>query len=94
VERDREDGWVLVHMPGIGYHLEFKDARKLRDSLSSALREAVIQNEGKVHGCHDCGEERYPKLAHGTLVCPDCLSENIVCIDTDATAEPGEEVKG
>jgi hypothetical protein len=78
------DESIGVHMPGTEYILTVEEARKLRDSLSSTLREAVIQNEGRDHGCHDCGEERYPKLAHGTLVCGNCLSENIVCIETAA----------
>jgi hypothetical protein len=35
----REDGQILVHLPGVGYHLELDEARKLRDSLNAALGE-------------------------------------------------------
>lgn len=32
------------------------------------------------YGCHDCGEERAPRRVAGKLTCPECGSENIVCI--------------
>jgi hypothetical protein len=35
---------------------------------------------GKTHGCKDCGEERYPRVVAGKMTCPECGSENIVCI--------------
>ena len=34
---EQEFDRVLVHMPGMGYYLEFEEARKLRDSLSAIL---------------------------------------------------------
>jgi formylmethanofuran dehydrogenase subunit E len=40
----------------------------------------VVKNSGSVHGCNDCGEEVYPKRVRNFLVCPDCLSENLVSL--------------
>ena len=37
VTYEKEFDRVLVHMPGMGYYLEFEEARKLRDSLSAIL---------------------------------------------------------
>lgn len=44
---------------------------------------------GFYHGCRDCGEERKPRIVAGKLTCPECGSENIVCIETnhEATAD-------
>lgn len=33
------------------------------------------------HGCKACGEERPARIVAGRLTCPECGSENIVCID-------------
>jgi ribosomal protein L37AE/L43A len=38
----------------------------------------------KTHGCHDCGEERFPRIVAGKLTCPECGSTNIVCISETA----------
>jgi hypothetical protein len=50
----REDAQILIYMPGWGYHLELDEARKLRDSLNSAIREAEIQDAIK----NDDGDRR------------------------------------
>ena len=49
----REDG-ILIHMPGVGYHVEFEQARKLRDSLNSAIRQFEVQDAIK----NDDGDRR------------------------------------
>lgn len=46
------------------------------DSL--ALRELAAQT----HGCHGCGEERPARIVAGKLTCPECGSENLVCLDS------------
>ena len=42
---------------------------------------AVRELAAQTHGCHACGEERPPRLVAGKLTCPECGSENLVCID-------------
>ena len=32
------------------------------------------------HGCHECGEERLPRIVAGKLTCPICGSERIVSL--------------
>ncbi len=59
---------------------KLKDAGDKAFSLAGIVVEDSILNLDKVHGCHDCGREMYPKRVRNFLVCPDCISENIVCI--------------
>lgn len=35
----------------------------------------------QTHGCKSCGEERPPRIVSGKLTCPECGSENLVCIE-------------
>jgi Zn finger protein HypA/HybF involved in hydrogenase expression len=55
------------------------------DEVAKPIREAIsaVMNEGKIHGCHDCGEERPAVKVDFTLVCPECHSKNITCIEGD-----------
>lgn len=46
-----------------------------------AVKQMRQEDSGKTHGCHGCGEERVPRIVAGRLTCPDCGSENIVCIE-------------
>lgn len=55
----------------------------MRILLNKPIQPTKPENADKYHGCHDCGEERKPKLLHGKLLCPECDSENIVCIEND-----------
>jgi ribosomal protein L37AE/L43A len=55
-------------------------ARKNK-AIRKLVKPKEIQDSPKVHGCKDCGEERIPRTATGKLTCPECGSENIVCIE-------------
>jgi hypothetical protein len=35
----------------------------------------------KTHGCHDCGEERIPRMVADKLTCSECGSTNITCLE-------------
>lgn len=55
-------------------------SEQVRTALGESLINAVIL-DGCTHGCHACGEERVPRMVAGRLTCPECGSENIVCIE-------------
>lgn len=42
----------------------------------------------KTYGCHDCGEERFPRTVGGELSCSECGSKNIVCIAEGTPVAP------
>jgi len=44
------------------------------------------------HGCHDCGEERVPRIVAGRFICPECGSENIVNLSKEAIPTTAQDV--
>jgi hypothetical protein len=77
----RYDGIVVD--TGIEIETTAVDRPTHPDEVAKPIRDAIatVMNEGKVHGCHGCGEERPAVNVNGTLVCPECHSENITCIE-------------
>lgn len=45
---EQEFDRVLVHMPDMGYYLEFEEARKLRDSLDTVLKPAFTPTAAQI----------------------------------------------
>lgn len=42
---------------------------------------ALSELAAQTHGCHGCGEERPARIVAGKLTCPECGSEDLVCLD-------------
>jgi predicted RNA-binding Zn-ribbon protein involved in translation (DUF1610 family) len=61
-----EDGWEALEDAYYGY----------------TPHDGVLAEDGhgRVHGCHDCGEERIPRVVMGVLACPDCGSHNLALL--------------
>jgi hypothetical protein len=86
-----EDGSAIFSIQG-GTISSYSDGRVVesgsghRPSVRAAKDEveAVVRMTGKTHGCHDCGEERFPRVSSGKLSCPECGSFNIVDISVTA----------
>jgi hypothetical protein len=59
------------------------DRASVPDEVSKPIRDATsaVMNEGKIHGCIACGEERPAVNFNGALICPECHSDNIACIE-------------
>lgn len=86
-----EDGTAIFSVQG-GTISSYSDGRVVesgsghRSSVRAAKDEveAIVSMTEKTHGCHDCGEERFPRVSGGKLSCRECGSFNIVCISGTA----------
>jgi Zn finger protein HypA/HybF involved in hydrogenase expression len=80
VEAIRVGGSIQVNSSTVSTRLSFDgdpSQKKPKRLKPSKLKELSTHT----HGCHDCGEERPPRIIRGGLTCPECGSENLVCID-------------
>ncbi len=57
-----------------------------------AVYSGAIKHQQKIHGCHECGEEVEPIAVNGGLVCPECGSTDLVCLEDTTAGKPRQQV--
>jgi predicted RNA-binding Zn-ribbon protein involved in translation (DUF1610 family) len=75
-----EDGWEALEDAYYGYTPHDGVLWTTEKDLCQIGTVLAEDGQGRVHGCHDCGEERIPRVVMGVLACPDCGSHNLALL--------------